>query len=218
MFANTTCAIVRLLLIVIAGLVIAGVPLAAQTTAGSISGVVQDAQGALVPNAKVTLTNEAQGAASARQVSTNPEGAFVFSPVLPGTYTVTVEMAGFKTYTQSGITLNVSDRLGLPSIGLEVGSTGETVTVEASAVQLETVTAERSGVVTGRQMVDIAILGRNFTGLLKTVPGSSADCAAITASLGGTCTFNGQRTDQNNFTVDGQNVTDIGVSVDDFVK
>src|SRR5204862_5246086 len=61
-------------------------------------------------------------------------------------------------------------------------------------------------VVTGKQMVDIALNGRNFTGLLKTVPGVSAD------ATGGTATINGQRGDQNNFTVDGQTVTDIGVN------
>jgi Carboxypeptidase regulatory-like domain/TonB-dependent Receptor Plug Domain len=178
----------------------------AQATAGSISGIVQDPQGAVVAGAKMTLTNEAQGAASARQVATGPEGTYVFSPVLPGQYTVDVEAAGFKKFTQTHILLNVNDRLGLPSISLEVGTTGETVNVEATAVQLETVTAERSGLVTGRQMVDIALNGRNYTGLLKTVPGVPAD------ATGGDATFNGGRTGQNNYTVDGQNVTDIGVN------
>jgi len=178
----------------------------AQNIAGSISGVVQDPQGAVIPNAKVTLTNDAQGAASTRQVNTNPEGAFVFTPVLAGTYTVTVEVTGFKKYTQTSITVNVSDRLGLPPISLEVGATGETVNVEANAIQLETVNAERSGVVTGRQMVDIAINGRNYTSLLKTVPGIAADSGT------GDVNVNGGRTAQNNFTLDGQNVTDIGVN------
>ncbi len=178
----------------------------AQATNGSISGVVQDPQGAVVAGAKVTLTNEAQGAASARQVSTGPEGTYVFSPVLPGQYTVDVEAPGFKKITQQHIVMNVNDRLGLPLVTLEVGTTGEVVNVEATAVQLETVTAERSGVVTGRQMVDIALNGRNYTGLLKTVPGVPAD------ATGGDATFNGGRTGQNNYTVDGQNVTDIGVN------
>ena len=194
-----------LILTLLMCLLLAGLPAWAQIAAGSINGTIQDPQGAVIPNAKVTLTNQAQGAASARQVSTGGEGTFLFSPVLPGSYTLTVEVAGFKKYTQSGITLNVNDRLGLAAIALEVGSTGEAVTVEASAVQLETVTAERSGVVTGKQMVDIALNGRNYTGLLKTVPGAPADTgAAITA------TFNGQRGDENNFTVDGQSVVDIG--------
>src|SRR5262249_59452953 len=78
--------------------------------------------------------------------------------------------------------------------------------VEASAVQLETITAERSGVVTGRQMVDIALNGRNFTGLLRTVPGATADASGTTADI------NGQRNIQNNYTVDGQTITDIGTN------
>src|SRR3974390_252310 len=115
-------------------------------------------------------------------------------------------MMGFKKYSESGITLDVSDRLGLPPIALEVGLTGESVTVEANAVQLQTLNAERSGVVTSAQVVDIAINGRNYTSLLKTIPGVAADSGT------GDVNVNAGRTMQNNFTLDGQNVTDIGVN------
>src|SRR5258708_3804893 len=185
---------------------LAALPVAAQITAGSILGTVQDPQGAVIPGAKITLTNAAQGAASAREVTSSGEGTFLFTPVLPGTYALTIETSGFKKYTQSGIVLNVNDRLGLPPISLEVGSTGESVSVEASAIQLETVTSERSGVVTGRQMVDLGLNGRNFTGLLRTVPGATADGSGTTNDI------NGQRNIQNNYTVDGQSVTDIGTN------
>src|SRR5260221_5578666 len=90
-------------LVLLVGLLVSVLQVAAQTAVGSISGVIQDAQGAVVPNAKVTLTNDAQGAASARQITTGGEGAFVFTPLLPGTYTLAVEMAGFKKYVQTGI-------------------------------------------------------------------------------------------------------------------
>src|SRR5262249_27114699 len=106
------------------------------------------------------------------------------------------------------IVLNAGDRIGLPPVALEVGATTESITVEATTVQLETVSAERSGVVSGRQMVDLATRDRNFTALLRTVPGGPAD----TPGNAGTATINGKRGDQNNFTVDGQNVTDIGVN------
>src|SRR4051812_12967249 len=131
MISTNRTRIVRALLITSALLCAANAPVWAQSNAASISGLVQDAQGAVVPNAKVTLTNEEQGAASARQIATNSEGTFVFSPVLPGQYTIAVEASGFKKYTQSHVTLNVNDRLGVPTIALEVGSTGESVTVEA---------------------------------------------------------------------------------------
>ncbi|MBV8804916.1 MAG: carboxypeptidase regulatory-like domain-containing protein, partial [Sinobacteraceae bacterium] len=196
----------RLLVILALGSILATQALQAQNIAGSISGVVQDSQGAVVPGAKVTLVNEELGAASTRTLLTGSEGTFVFSPVLAGKYTVTVEAMGFKKYAQSGITLDVSQRLGLPPIGLEVGLTGETVTVEANAVQLETLNAERAGVVNGNQVVDIAINGRNYTSLLKTIPGVAADSGT------GDVNVNGGRTMQNNFTLDGQNVTDIGVN------
>jgi hypothetical protein len=192
--------------VLIAALFLSAAILNAQNNAGSISGVVKDAQGATVPSAKVTLINEEQGAGSARIATTGTEGTFVFSPLLAGKYTVSVESQGFKKYTQSGITLDVSDRLGLPPIALEVGAVGESVTVEAAAVQLQTLNAERAGVVTGKQVVDIAINGRNYTSLLKTVPGIAADSGT------GDVSANGGRTAQNNFTLDGQNVTDIGVN------
>jgi hypothetical protein len=90
---------------------------------------------------------------------------------------------------------------------MQVGATGESITVEAAATPIETVSAERSGVVTGRQIVDIAVNGRNYSSLMRTVPG-----AALDGALGGNANFNGQRNTANNFTVDGQNVTDTGVN------
>src|SRR5437764_10302996 len=122
--------------------IVAMVPAAAQTNSGAITGVIQDAQGAVIANARITLINTEQGAGSAREANSNGEGVFLITPIPPSTYTLTVEVAGFKKYTQSGIVVNANDRLGLPAIALEVGSTGDSVTVEANVVQLETLTAE----------------------------------------------------------------------------
>jgi hypothetical protein len=177
----------------------------AQNTSGSITGSVQDASGAVIPGAQVKLTNQDQGVTT-QQTITNEAGLYLFSALSAANYTVTVELPGFKTYTKKDIKLFVNDKMGLPAIVLEVGSQGESVTVEAQSVALETVSSERSGVVTGRQILDIALNGRDFTRLLKTVPGAPAD------AVSGSTTFNGQRANQNNFTVDGQTVTDSGVN------
>src|SRR5689334_12192611 len=106
-------------------------PISAQQSFGSISGVVQDSQGAVVPNAKVELTNQAQGAV-VRELITSSEGTFVFTPAPPATYSITVEAPGFKKYVKREITLFAQDRLGLPPIVLELGTANEAVTVEAS--------------------------------------------------------------------------------------
>jgi hypothetical protein len=179
--------------------------LIAQNTSGSITGVVQDASGAVIPGATITLINQEQGQ-TARTTVTNEAGIFLFSALPAATYTVTAELPGFKTYKKTDNKLFVNDKMGLPPIVLEVGAQGESVTVEAETVTLETVSAERSGVVTGRQILDIALNGRDFTRLLKTIPGAPAD------AVSGSTTFNGQRANQNNFTVDGQTVTDSGVN------
>jgi hypothetical protein len=178
---------------------VGGLPVWAQQSSGSISGVVQDSQGAVVPGAKVTLINQAQGGV-ARELPTSAEGTFFFTPVIPGTYTVTVEAAGFKKYVKADITLFAQDRVGLPPIPLEIGSVGETINVEASAVTLQTVSAERSGVLTGSQMTDLGSSTRLYTDLLATVPGFNAD----------TQNANGLRSDQNAIAVDGVLVEDVG--------
>jgi len=180
------------------------VPLFAQNTSGTITGVVQDATGAVIPGVQLTLVNQDQGV-TARQTVTNESGLYLFPSLPAATYTVTAELPGFKTHKKTDIKLFVNDRLGLPAIVLEVGSQSDSVTVEAATVQLETVSAERSGVITGTQIADIAINGRNFTSLFRTVPGASADAT-------GNPTINGQRANQNNYTLDGQTLTDSGVN------
>jgi Carboxypeptidase regulatory-like domain/TonB-dependent Receptor Plug Domain len=171
----------------------------AQQSSGSISGVVQDSQGATVPNAHVSLINQEQGAVY-RELNTSAEGTFFFTPVIPGTYTVTVEVAGFKKYNKRDVKLFAQDRIGLSPIVLELGTVGESINVEASSVQLQTMSAERSGVLTGNQMVELASVQRNFSDLLQTVPGFNAD----------TQNANGLRTDQNAIAVDGTSVMDVG--------
>src|SRR5436309_632550 len=173
-------------------------PLIAQNTSGSITGVVQDASGAVIPGAQVTLINQEQGV-TARDTITNEAGIYLFSALPAATYTVSVELPGFKTYKKTDVKLFVNDRMGLPPIVLEVGSQAESVTVEAAAVTLETVSAERSGIVTGRQMIDIALNGRNFASLLKLVPGVPADTAP--SGLGVNAYINGQRANRHNSTV-----------------
>ncbi len=181
------------------GLLVTGSTARAQQSSGVISGVVQDGQGAVVPGASVTLINQAQGG-TYRQLESSAEGTFVVTPVPPGTYTVTVEKAGFKKYTRTDITVFAQDRVGLPPIRLEIGAVGESITVEASAVTLQTVSAERSGVVTGSQIVDLASSGRAFSDLFKTVPGFNPD----------TNNANGLRADQNALMVDGISTMDTG--------
>src|SRR5438067_11082715 len=116
-------------------------PLLGQQSSGSISGLVQDSQAAVVPNARVVLINQAQGVVY-RELLTSTEGTFFFTPVIPGTYTISVEIPGFKKYLRRDITLFAQDRVGLPPFQLELGTVGESINVEASTVPLQTVSAE----------------------------------------------------------------------------
>src|ERR1051326_1035941 len=87
----------------------------AQNTSGSITGVVQDASGAVIPGATVTLINQEQ-AQTARTTITNEAGVYLFSALPAATYTVTVELPGFKTYKKTDNKLFVNDKMGLQPI------------------------------------------------------------------------------------------------------
>lgn len=198
--------VVRVLLVVLA----AGVGWSQQTS-GLITGVVRDRQGAVVPNAKVVLLNQSQGTI-VRELTTAQDGSFVITPLLPATYSLTVEAPGFKKFEQRDIKLFANDRIALTDIVLEVGAVTESVTVEATAVQLQTQSAERSGVVTGQQVVNLALNGRNYLDLIKTVPGIVSQFDGQVAGPGGIGSIfaNGQRGNQNNLTLDGVANMDTG--------
>ncbi len=172
-----------------------------QQSSGSIRGEVKDSQGAVVPRAKVTLTDVNQG--DVRELTTNQGGVFFFNPLKPSVYKLTIESTGFKKYEVKEIRLSASDRLDIPAISLSVGQMSESITVSDSAVLLQTRGAEKGGVLTGSQVVDLALLTRDFLQLTRTIPG-----VVPNGGVGGS--VNGNRNNQNNLMVDGVTNIDTG--------
>src|SRR5262245_61504387 len=96
-----------------------------QTTSGSISGSVSDAQGAVIPGASVTATEESRK--FTLSAVSDETGRFVFAQVPPGTYTISVELAGFKRFDRKNIVLSANDRLVLGTLKIEVGQVTDSV-------------------------------------------------------------------------------------------
>lgn len=178
-----------------------------QQISGTIFGSVRDSQQGAIANAKLTLSSPEQG--TSREAQTSADGSFVFAQVQPGTYNLTVESAGFKKFLQKDIKLFASDRIALGNITLEVGAVSESVTVEAQAASVQTASAERSGVLTNRQVLEVGLLSRSLFDLTRTIPGVITGNS--TSGLGvGSINANGSRNNQNNFTLDGVTNMDTG--------
>src|SRR2546425_12724933 len=141
----------------------------AQATA-SLSGTVHDSTGAVVPQADVTLHNTQTG--TERKTETNDVGVYVIVSVVPGEYNLSVNKTGFAAATQEKLTLLVNQNITQDFI-LRVGSSEQSVTVEASAVNLETGNATLGTVVDSKSVRDLPLNGRNFTQLLSLTPGVS---------------------------------------------
>jgi hypothetical protein len=169
----------------------------AQTSTSSISGVVTDASGAVIPSAKVTATHDDTG--RTHQQSTTDAGVYAFASVPIGTYSLSVEAKGFKTARASGRLLQV----GSPSsvnFTLEIGESAETVTVTSTAEMLQTSSAAIGNVIERKAIVDLPLNGRNPLNLLVLEPG------VIQRSQGSAGTgvhVNGSRDFAFNTTIDG---------------
>ena len=187
-------------------------PMFAQVTSGTIYGTVKDPSGAYVKGAIVTVTNPSNGIT--RQITTSDVGDFVAPNLLPGTYNISVEAKGFKQQQSTGIVLSAADKLNAGEIVLSMGAATESVTVTADAgqIQLQSNSGERSDLINGKQLNDIAINGRNVLDYMKLVPGVSGTFSGSVSGTGGIDGFNvnGTRANQHELTLDGASNVDTG--------
>jgi hypothetical protein len=200
-------------LVVAVGLCLLCEPVVAQVTSGTIFGHVQDATGAMVSGATVTITNPSNGLT--RTVTTLDTGAFVAPNLLPGTYNITVEAKGFKKKESTGIVLSAADKLNVGEIVLAVGAASEemTVTADTGQIQLQTESGERSDLITSKQLNDVAMNGRNVLDYLKLIPGvSGLPDLHQSGNIGqlGNFSINGTRQNQHEYTIDGASNVDTG--------
>jgi hypothetical protein len=142
--------------------------LQSQTTSTEILGLVADSTGAVVAGAKVTITRIATG--ETRSASTNQAGEYIFPLIEIGEYTVRCELAGFKTQTVTGLTVEVQQKARV-NFSLEVGALTETVEVQASAVSLKTEDATMGQVIDNKRVTELPLNGRNLSQLAVLVSG-----------------------------------------------
>lgn len=143
-------------------------PLPAQDTRGAIAGTVTDSQSAVVAGATVTVLNT--GTNTSVRLATNANGYYEAPLLLPGVYSVTAEMAGFKRLVRNGVTVGIGDQLRV-DLTLEVGAAAESVTVSAEAPMLDTSTVATGRAMTHREVMDLPVLGNNISMLSRFAPG-----------------------------------------------
>jgi hypothetical protein len=154
-------------IIVIAGVLVSGAFAQSTISTGSIQGIVTDPSGAVVPAAKVSITNRATGQSLA--LTTPSTGLYNSGPLIPGDYTVRVEAKGFHT-TALAVTVQVGN-VSSGNVHVEVGQESQVIEVHGSDVQINTEQATVQGVVTPAQIENLPINGRNFLDLAQLEPG-----------------------------------------------
>jgi hypothetical protein len=107
-----------------------------------------------------------------RSVVTDTSGNFVFPALVPSTYTVAAEAAGFKKFETRDIPLTAEERVDVGQLRLEVGQVTESVVVTAPTTPVQTASSERSAVITGRQVAELPILSRNISSYMRILPGA----------------------------------------------
>jgi hypothetical protein len=141
----------------------------AQVVSGTISGIVVDSSNASIRDASVVLTNE--GTKATREVKTDASGRFVFTAVLPGTYSIRFTATGFSTVERTGNVLVANSTLDVGQVALQLGQTRETIQVTAQAELVQTGSSENSGVLTVDQLANLQDRSRDVMGLLNLLPG-----------------------------------------------
>jgi hypothetical protein len=199
-----------LLILLIVALLSSGA--VAQVTSGTIFGRITDPSGAVVPNAKVTAESKAIGVS--RTTTTNTSGDFVFPNMPPATYILMAEAQGFKKLQVAGVVLSAADKLNAGVLALQIGAadTSVEVTADAGQIQLQSNSGERSDLISGKQLNDVALNGRMVLDYVKLIPGVVSSFDGHASGTGGINAFNinGTRANEHEFTIDGASNVDTG--------
>jgi hypothetical protein len=171
----------------------------AQIQNGQFAGTVTDPSGAAVPNAKITMTNAATGLSVT--ATSNGTGAYQVSELPPGTYKVTIEAAGFKTYSDSGVTLNAGSTTHVDA-KMVLGQTREVVEVTGESSQVNTEEAKLSTTISTAQIENLPLNGRNVYDLMQLAPGA-VNVNGVDFENGHGTVVNGLREDFNGFLING---------------
>jgi len=179
---------------------------------GSITGTVKDSSGAAITGASVVVTSPERGIT--RQMATNSSGEYNESALPEGSYDVIVSAAGFKKFEVRRVKLDVAEKTRV-DVTLEVGAiTTEVIVQGENVAQVETQSSELAGTVTGKEITQLELNGRNFTTLVSLVPGVSNQTGMDEpqAGINGSVAFsmNGGRTEYNNWELDGGDNMDNG--------
>ena len=173
----------------------------AADVSGRIRGTVTDPSGAVVVNTTVTATNVQTGIAYTAK--SNNTGNYQFLQLPVGKYNISATAPGFQTFTATGIVLNIDQDYVQP-INFQVGQEAQTVEVQASAVQVDTTNIQLSNVVEAKQIVDLPLIGRNWTQLEQLEPGVQASNDRF-----GTFSANGSQTQQSSYLINGTDTNDL---------
>jgi hypothetical protein len=201
---------VRLLFGITMWVAIAAISLQAQDT-GVITGTVRDNSGAVIQAAEVNVRGAAGG--NERTTTTNADGDYLAAGLPGGTYDLVISSKGFKTFKADGIVLRVGQKARVDAT-LAVGDVQSEVVVMGEQLnQVETQSSELAGTVTGKQISQLQLNGRNYTQLLALTPGATNQSGQDEPGTGlATVAYsvNGGRTEYNNWEIDGGNNMDDG--------
>ena len=184
-------------------------PLWAQGAGGSISGTVADASGGVLPGVTVTLTAAAGGLGSGQTTTTNDQGAYQFTRLVPGIYIVKAELAGFRPAEQRNLQVN-SDQVARADLSLEIGTLAEGVTVSGEAPLLDTSTALKQTVIS-RDVLESLPNRTDVWSIARVIPGvvmSKVDVGGTEQFLQSSATVRGNA-NENKFTIDGMDVSSL---------
>ena len=142
----------------------------AQQITGTLTGIVTDNTGAVIPGAQIVLINDASG--NTLRTETNAQGFFAIAAVFSGNYTLRISTEGFAQLERTGIVMRPGDKRNLSDLIMQVGATTETITVSAAADTITPVdSGEQSTTITSEQLQNLSVVGRSAAELIKIIPG-----------------------------------------------